>query len=112
MSHLPFPDRMFDLATAVETHYYWPDLPADLREVLRVLKPGGTLVIIAESYKGFKGGKYDRFFERVEALTGLKYAYLTAAEHRELLSQAGYSDVRVLEEQDRGWICGLGRTPS
>src|SRR5262252_5345531 len=26
VSHLPFPDRMFDLVTAIETHYYWPDL--------------------------------------------------------------------------------------
>jgi SAM-dependent methyltransferase len=31
---LPFPDRMFDVITAVETHYYWPDLPANVREVL------------------------------------------------------------------------------
>lgn len=43
---------MFDLATAVETHYYWPDLNADMQEVLRVLKPVGTLIIIAEAYKG------------------------------------------------------------
>ena len=28
--------------TAVETHYYWPDLIADLQEIIRVLKPGGT----------------------------------------------------------------------
>ncbi len=41
VSHLPFPDEMFDLVTAVETHYYWPDLQADMQEVLRVLKPGG-----------------------------------------------------------------------
>jgi len=25
---LPFPDRTFDVVTAVETHYYWPDLRA------------------------------------------------------------------------------------
>ena len=44
-SHLPFPDQMFDLVTAVETHYYWPDLNADMREVLRVLKRGGTCLL-------------------------------------------------------------------
>jgi ubiquinone/menaquinone biosynthesis C-methylase UbiE len=32
VSHLPYPDREFDLVTAIETHYYWPDLPGDLRE--------------------------------------------------------------------------------
>ncbi len=36
---LPFPDGTFDVVTAVETHYYWPDLPANVREILRVLKP-------------------------------------------------------------------------
>ena len=67
VSKLPFPDATFDLVTAVETHYYWPDLPADMREVLRVLKPGGMFVIIAEAYKG---GKYDRLLRRIETLTG------------------------------------------
>jgi SAM-dependent methyltransferase len=38
---LPFADSTFDIVTAVETHYYWPDLPANVREILRVLKPGG-----------------------------------------------------------------------
>src|SRR5437660_1250428 len=55
VSQLPFAGGIFDLVTAVETHYYWPDLNADLREILRVLKPRGTVIIVAESYKG---GKY------------------------------------------------------
>ena len=54
VSQLPFPDGIFDLVTAVETHFWWPDLRTDMREVLRVLKPGGRLIIIAEIYKGAK----------------------------------------------------------
>src|SRR5215469_2696386 len=42
VSQLPFSADMFDLITAVETHFWWPDLPADMREVFRVQKPGGT----------------------------------------------------------------------
>ena len=38
---LPFPDGAFDIVTAVETHYYWPDLEANLREILRVLSRVG-----------------------------------------------------------------------
>ena len=109
VSHLPFPDRTFDLVTAVETHYYWPDLKADLQEGLRVLKPGGAFVIIAEAYKG---GKYDRLLQRLEALQRrgiMNYAHLTVDEHRELLSKAGFSDVRVFEEYDKGWLCVTGR---
>jgi len=40
---LPFSDDMFDLVTAVETYYFWPDLVENLKEIRRVLKPGGAL---------------------------------------------------------------------
>ena len=110
VSHLPFPDQMFDLATAVETHYYWPDLPADMREVLRVLKPGGALIIIAEAYKG---GKYDKLLQRlVEVAKTMNYAHLSVHEHVQLFSNAGYTDVQVFEEYERGWISAIGRKPS
>jgi ubiquinone/menaquinone biosynthesis C-methylase UbiE len=111
VSHLPFSDDMFDLATAVETHFFWPDLPADMREVLRVLKPGGKLIIIAE---GYKGGKYDKrmqkLIEKFVELTNM--AFLSVNEHSELFSKAGYSDVQIIEEYHKGWICGIGRKPS
>ena len=49
MSQLPFPAGTFDVVTAVETHFWWPNLPTDMREVFRVLKTGGKLIVIAES---------------------------------------------------------------
>jgi ubiquinone/menaquinone biosynthesis C-methylase UbiE len=109
VSHLPLADRTFDLVTAVETHYYWPDFNADMREILRVLKPGGALIIIAEAYKG---GKYDRLLQRLEKLRGMmNYAHLSVSEHNELFTKAGYSDIQVFEEYDKGWICAVGRKP-
>ncbi len=48
VSKLPFEDRTFDLVTAVETHFYWPNLARDVAEIARVLKPGGRLCVIAE----------------------------------------------------------------
>jgi ubiquinone/menaquinone biosynthesis C-methylase UbiE len=107
VSRLPFPDGMFDLATGVETHYFWPDLSADVREVLRVLKPGGKLIIIAEAYRG---GKYANRMQKLADLTN--WEVLSASEHRELFMKAGYSDVQVFEQYDKGWICGIGRRPS
>jgi len=109
VSQLPFPDDVFDLVTAVETHYFWPDLPADMREVFRVLKPGGTLIVIAEAYKGAKttAGK---LAEKYLPLAGM--TLLSVDEHRELFTRAGYSDVRIIEEYDKGWICSMGRKPS
>ena len=109
VSNLPFDDSTFDVVTAVETHYYWPDLPADVQEVRRVLKPGGTFVLIAEAYKGGKHDRMLRALERVQKI--MSYAHLTVDEHRQLLSEAGYSDVIVIEQYDKGWICASGRRP-
>jgi ubiquinone/menaquinone biosynthesis C-methylase UbiE len=108
VSQLPFPDNMFDLATAVETHFWWADLPGDMREVFRVLKPGGTLILIAEVYKG-AGTRVSKFAEKYASRTGM--TLLSVAEHRELFTNAGYSDVQVIEERGKGWICSIGRKP-
>jgi ubiquinone/menaquinone biosynthesis C-methylase UbiE len=109
VSQLPFPGPMFDLITAVETHFWWPDLPGDMREVLRILKPGGTLLIIAEIYKGAQT-RAARLVERSAHLSGMKL--LTVNEHRQLLENAGYREVQVFEEAAKGWICCLGKKPA
>jgi ubiquinone/menaquinone biosynthesis C-methylase UbiE len=109
VSRLPFSDDMFDLVTAVDTHFWWPDLPADMREVLRVLKPGGTLIIIAEVYKGAQAVT-SKAVEKYLPLTGLKL--LSVDEHRELFANAGYSDIRIIADSRKGWICVVGRKPS
>ena len=36
---------------------------------------------------------------------------LSVDERCELFANAGYSDVQVIEERDKGWICGIGRKP-
>ena len=109
VSQLPFSENVFDLVTAVETHFWWPDLPSDMREVLRVLKPGGAVVIIAEVYKG-ANTVTAKLAEKYALLSGMKL--LTANEHRELFMNAGFSDVQVVAEPRKGWICGIGRKPS
>ncbi len=106
VSELPFSSDSFDLVTAVETHFWWPDLPADLREVLRTLKPGGTLVLIAEIYRGAKT-KTAQLAEKYLPMSGMKL--LSEDEHRELLANSGCSDVQVFVEPAKGWICATAR---
>jgi ubiquinone/menaquinone biosynthesis C-methylase UbiE len=104
ISRLPFPNVSFDLITAVETHYYWPDLTEDLREALRVLKPGGCLVIIAETYSGRPSDWLYRPIMRF--LLGA--SYLSLDEHRAALTEAGFAGVEVYPEPSRGWMCAVG----
>jgi ubiquinone/menaquinone biosynthesis C-methylase UbiE len=106
VSRLAFADETFDVVTAVETHYYWPNLIEDLREIGRVLRPGGCLVVIAETYKG---RTMDALYRPVMRL--LRANYLSVDEHRNLFSAAGYSDVAVSVEEKKGWICVAGRRP-
>jgi ubiquinone/menaquinone biosynthesis C-methylase UbiE len=108
VSQLPFPDDFFDLVTAVETHYFWPDLAADTREVFRVLKPGGVLILIAEAYKGAKTATA-KLTEKYLPLAGM--TPLSVDEHRELFTTTGYSEVRVIEEPAKGWIAASGEKP-
>jgi ubiquinone/menaquinone biosynthesis C-methylase UbiE len=105
VSRLPFPDCAFDVITAVETHFWWPALPAALREVLRVLKPGGRLIVIAEVYKGAEAFT-SKAAERYSEKTGM--ALLSVEEHRELFTDAGYSEIQVITDSGKGWICWIG----
>lgn len=109
VSQLPFPDGMFDLITAVETHFWWPNLPGDMREIFRVQKPGGQLILIAEIYKG-ANTTAARLAEKYARQAGMEL--LSPDEHRELLASAGYSEVQVTEQRQKGWICGTARKPS
>lgn len=48
VSSLPFPEASFDKVLAVNNVQFWPSLPDDLREVRRVLRPGGLLAIVLQ----------------------------------------------------------------
>ncbi len=43
--HLPFADNTFDAAVSLEALEFFPDLGAALEEMVRVLRPGGFLMI-------------------------------------------------------------------
>jgi len=108
VSELPFADSTFDLITAVETHFWWPDLPGDLREIFRVLKPGCTFIIIAEVYKGADTAMA-KLCEKTAPHSGM--TLLNRDQHRDVLAHAGFSDVQVRVNADQGWICATGRKP-
>lgn len=107
VSQLPFADATFDLVTAVETHYYWPNLPGDVRECRRVLKHGGKFLVIAETYRGRRN---DWLFRPTMTLV-LRASYLTPEQHRQLLVEAGFADVQLYVDEARGWVSVVGTAP-
>jgi ubiquinone/menaquinone biosynthesis C-methylase UbiE len=76
VSRLPFSSDFFNLVTAVETHYYCPHTPGKIKETRRVLRPGGSLLVIAETYRSGEA--------RVNqlAMKPLRGALLSPDEHR------------------------------
>jgi ubiquinone/menaquinone biosynthesis C-methylase UbiE len=103
-SDLPFPDDTFDLATAFETTMFWPSLVDDLREVRRVLKPGGILLIANEAYAGA------RFEERNARWSRLADFQLQTPEAtRQGLVEAGYAQVEIDTIPEKNWIAATAQ---
>ena len=92
---LPFRDCFFDVVTAFETTYFWPDLQAGLIEIRRVLSPGGRLVITNEVADRETIGRWaDRLGMNVpdgDTLTGLAY-------------EAGFLTVDVSAHPHHRWL--------
>ena len=106
VTQLPFQDNLFDLITAVETHFWWPDLPGDMHEVFRVVKPGGQLLIVAEVYRG-GSSPVARYIEKHPSK--FQFKLLTVEEHRALLVNAGFSEVQIFTEPQKAWISALAK---
>jgi ubiquinone/menaquinone biosynthesis C-methylase UbiE len=99
VSDLPFPDDTFDLATAFETTMFWPSLVDDMREVRRVLKPGGILLIANEAYADA------RFEERNTKWSRLaKFQLQTPEQTHQCLVEAGYAQVKIDTIPEKNWI--------
>lgn len=45
VSSMPIDDESYDLVTAFETIYFWPDIKETFKEVFRIIKPGGQFMI-------------------------------------------------------------------
>ncbi|MGH9500665.1 MAG: bifunctional demethylmenaquinone methyltransferase/2-methoxy-6-polyprenyl-1,4-benzoquinol methylase UbiE [Terriglobales bacterium] len=88
--HLPFPGAQFDLVTTAFGFRNLADYDAGLREILRVLRPGGECGILdfAEP-RGMVGKVYRIYFKRVLPVVGTMisgvrgpYAYLPSSVER------------------------------
>ena len=95
-----FADDWFDMVTAFETVYFWPDLPRCFREVFRVLKSGGTFLICNECSDPVKDSKWP---EIINGMTVYRDTQL-----KDALEQAGFRDVQTRRNR-MGWLCVTAR---
>ena len=99
-SNLPYPDESFDKAFATMVVYFWKDPVATLREIRRVMKPGGRVAVYMVSKADMTKFKATQ--------TGVYRLYMED-ELSTLITQAGFRQVRVLTklEHQRTGICAI-----
>lgn len=51
VANLDFTKESFELVTAIQTFMYWDEVEAGFRELYRILKRKGSLVVVTEKYK-------------------------------------------------------------
>lgn len=84
-STLPFPNGRFDRAYSVHTIYFWKDALAHLRELRRVIRVGGKLVL---SFRPDSA-------EARQAFPATVYSFRSSVEIRDLVLAAGFSQADI-----------------
>jgi ubiquinone/menaquinone biosynthesis C-methylase UbiE len=112
--HLPFADARFDLVCSRYSAHHWLDLPAALRQMRRVLAPGGWLVLI--DLLGEEQPLVDTWLQCMELLRDPSHVRdRSAAEWSALISAAGFQLVAQETFQTRlqfgPWVERM-RTPA
>jgi len=91
---LPFSDGEFSHAFSMESLYYYADMPGALREIRRVLEPGGLFVTVVDLY--LENRPSHQWVEELKVPVQL----LSTAQYRALFEEAGFrnvSDRRLLD---------------
>ncbi|WP_102272567.1 class I SAM-dependent methyltransferase [Cytobacillus massiliigabonensis] len=92
VTSIPFSENTFDTITAFQTHYFWPDIESAAKEIYRVLKHDGELLIIAEIYK----------------VNYHMETYKTKKEMEQLLKRTGFNAIMFYEHENKKWLCIKG----
>lgn len=93
VSSMPIESESYDLATAFETIYFWPDIGETFKEVSRIIKPNGRFMIA----QGTDGNHPDdeKWLSTVEGM-----CVYTAAELEKYLLDAGFARVESHVKED------------
>ena len=84
---IPHADARFDAAFAMHVVYFWNQPVADLREIRRVLRPAGRVLL----------GYRPRDAQTLAQLPATVYALRSVEEIEALLAEAGFVEIRTAE---------------
>ncbi len=98
---LNFSDDSFDIVTAFETIYFWPEILENFKEVKRVLKNDGLFFVFLE---GTTKETLDFWSENVFLKNKLQVEEVV-----DLLKKAGFMDVKFLTKKDTEKTCFFGK---
>ena len=101
--NLPYMECEFDLVTAVETAYFWPDIVESFKGVLKTLKTSGKFFIIHEMYDDRDNTEYAERNNRITTLSSLNL--FTPEGLKEKLIEAGFKKVTYSTLPENNWIC-------
>jgi SAM-dependent methyltransferase len=99
VENIPFEAEKFDLITAVETIYFWPDIKANFSEVRRVLKTGGTFAIINEMYESEVFSDRNTEFAAIGNMN-----ILSPEELKIILSEVGFNNIEIDLVEEKNWL--------
>ena len=94
---LPFENETFDVITAFETIYFWPDINEAFKQVYRVLKVSGTFMICNES-----NGENSKEEKWIKIIQGMKI--YNSEQIKKSLEDAGFTDIKI-HKNKKGWLC-------
>ena len=97
VTRIPFKEDSFDIITAFETIYFWPDIEHCFDEVKKALKPGGLFVIVNED-DGLSGNN-----EKWEKLIEGMHTY-KPEEVRLHLSNVGFKGINIQKNEAKHWL--------
>lgn len=97
VDEIPYGDSGFDRVMTVNTIYFWPDPPTALREIARVLRPGGRLVVATAARE-----EMDK-----RSFTEHGFRKFTEEELGRLLETAGFAAVTVERDGPRVLTSGV-----
>ena len=102
VNNMPIKSETYDLVSAFETIYFWPDIYETFKEVLRIIKPNGKFIIA----QGTDGNHPDDE-KWLKTVKGMKV--YDKEELEKYLLEAGFKDVKSFKKKNDYILVIIGK---